>query len=301
MLNRYFVYPLAYLGLVVVFLAVCVFGISEWRPLGWTLFLGAWEAVVAASGTTTFGVMLWSIFLPLLIWLIGVGDRYIKLRRVRFVSPFSRALEESVRPGAIAVVVVIAIAVPLFGVFMVRTVYQDHRAMLIERNELISQNGALKQALEIRRHTYVTTDPAFTNAIYLMEAFRMWRSQIGGFNNVLCRIRVTAPPETVPMASMVAQFSIATSNCATFGPDGADIGLNPDLEREAMEGMVPDAIVFHAARGDKAADQLFDNLSNHVRLKRSYEIPASSTANSVWLQFGTKAKWNSELREKAGQ
>ena len=60
--------------------------------------------------------------------------------------------------------------------------------------------------------------------------------------------------------------------------------------------MVPDLIVFHAARDDRAAEQLFIGLGNQIQLKRSYEIPAGKAKNFVWLQFGTKTKWNSELR-----
>lgn len=66
--------------------------------------------------------------------------------------------------------------------------------------------------------------------------------------------------------------------------------------------MVPALIVFHAARGDKAADQLFNDLGNYIRFKRSYEIrPGSSPKNHIWLQFGTKTKWNSELMEQAAK
>jgi len=79
--------------------------------------------------------------------------------------------------------------------------------------------------------------------------------------------------------------------------------LNPDLEKQATDGMVSDAIVFHAARDDKAADQLFMHLGNQTRLVRSFRLPSKpdyqlppqkGRVYVVWLQFGANPKWNSE-------
>lgn len=67
-------------------------------------------------------------------------------------------------------------------------------------------------------------------------------------------------------------------------------------------------IVFHAARDDKAADQLFTHLSNLIQLKRSYDLPSPverthiysilnpGQEDLIWLQFGTDVKWNEQLR-----
>jgi hypothetical protein len=66
--------------------------------------------------------------------------------------------------------------------------------------------------------------------------------------------------------------------------------------------MVPDVIVFHAAREDKAAEQLFIHLGNYIPLQRSklpkkkyYQLPVGvEHPHVVWLQFGTNVKWNSQ-------
>jgi hypothetical protein len=76
------------------------------------------------------------------------------------------------------------------------------------------------------------------------------------------------------MASMVAQFSNSVSGCFTFGP--MDANSDPDVEKRAEAGMVPDKIVFHADRGDAAADQLFTALGNLIQLKRSYDVPPAA-------------------------
>jgi hypothetical protein len=68
--------------------------------------------------------------------------------------------------------------------------------------------------------------------------------------------------------------------------------------------MVPDAIMFRAARDDGAALRLFEELGNQIKLVRSYDLPANPKyqvppggyAHTIWLQFGSKVKWNSEVR-----
>jgi hypothetical protein len=104
------------------------------------------------------------------------------------------------------------------------------------------------------------------------------------------------------LASVIAQFSNSVSDCFTFGPFPLD--LDPDYRKEALDGMVQEAIVFHAARDDKAADRLFTSLGNQIQLFRSYELPTkfkyklpaeiAGKEHIVWLQFGPDVKWNSE-------
>jgi hypothetical protein len=157
----------------------------------------------------------------------------------------------------------------------------------------------LERDLEIHRHSVSTTDPVFPNLIYMLQAFAVFRSEVHGES---CVVRITAPATSQPLASVFAQLSVATSNCATFGPD-APLNTNPDLESEAMNGMMPDAIVFHAAHDDRAANELFMRLYNQIKLVRSYKMPNATDyqsppggyAHTVWLQFGSQVKWNSEV------
>lgn len=120
---------------------------------------------------------------------------------------------------------------------------------------------------------------------------------------------LTAPPDSKnanAMALMVAQLTNAVSGCFTFGP--MDANVDPDDEKRAEAGMVPEKIVFRAARGDAAADQLFVNFGNLIQLKRSYDVPSpkerahlysipnQGDETMIWLQFGTNVKWNEQLR-----
>jgi hypothetical protein len=164
----------------------------------------------------------------------------------------------------------------------------------------------VKQQLELRKHNLVAGDPVFVNTIYLLQAFDIYRHALNGKK---CVLMVTAPAESKngnTMPRMVAQFSNSVSGCFTFGP--MDANADPDVEKRAEAGMVPDKIVFHADRGNPSAEQLFMSLGNLIQLKRSYDIPPAAARahlynipnqgdeNLIWLQFGSDVKWNEQLR-----
>lgn len=280
-------------------------GVKIWRdnlsPM-WQHFLNfiehSWQSFRSSLGTTSLGFIA-----PLAVSILSIAiTLFIVLRKQGKEAMLKRWKEDA----AIALRVTLIVALGVYGpIFLyeglIKTVYEDHQSLLQANKKLSSINADLRSKLEKRRHGLDTTDPVFSNTIYLLQAFQIYRHALNG---APCVIRVTAPPKSLPMASMVAQFSNSVSGCSTFGPE--DFELNPDLEKEAMDGMVPDAIVFHAARGDKAADQLFNNLGNQIRLKRSYHIPSQRNYQSpmqgkerfLWLQFGTKTQWNSEVNNR---
>ena len=212
---------------------------------------------------------------------------------------FRKAILSSIWPGgAFLAAGVFGLVLLAFVVFAGVTIYADHQSLVSQNVELRRRKTDLESTLHKKTHSLDTTDPVFPNIIYLLEAFNVFRHANKG---VPCVVRLTAPPDSLPMASMVAQFSNSVSGCYTFGPEGPG---NPDLDKIAIEGMIPDAIVFHAARDDKAADELFNRLSNQIQLRRSYEIPneirnyripEQGQEHIIWLQFGTRVKWNSEL------
>jgi hypothetical protein len=115
---------------------------------------------------------------------------------------------------------------------------------------------------------------------------------------------VTAPMDSSSLASVVAQFSNSVSDCSTFGPFPPG---DPDWDKATNDGMVPDVILFHATREDKAAEELFIHLGNYIPLQRSYKLLAKKYyqlpagvehPHIVWLQFGTNVKWNSQQQRQ---
>lgn len=161
-----------------------------------------------------------------------------------------------------------------------------------DRDSLSNQVRDLTKQLTAARNNLDIHSPAANNLMYMLQAFRSYRGMLGGYKPISCSIRLTAPPDSGPIPSAVAQFSIQVTNCTTFGP--MPTSDSPDEERDVATGMVSGVIVFHSRRGDKAALALFDNLSSLVPLKRSYEVPKGSPENFIWLQFGPNVQWNSQ-------
>ena len=270
------------------------------------LLLRSWNATTVGYGTTTLGFMLWVVLFTVLLWFAGVLGTWITLRRKKIVTTFKEVLWDSLMTGVFSLVCIVAIAVASYSVFFVRTIYADHQALVSRVAVLKSANSDLEKGLELRKHNMVTGDPVFVNTIYLLQAFNIYRHALNGKK---CVIMITAPADSKEgnaMASMIAQFSNSVSGCFTFGP--MDANADPDVEKRAEAGMVPDKIVFHAARGDAAADPLFINLGNLIQLNRSYDMPPATARahlyaipkqgdeNLIWLQFGTNVRWNEQLR-----
>jgi len=245
--------------------------------------------MIRATGTTTLGFLIWTLAATLFSWFATVAYKWFSLRRDKTGPAFRLALVDSVWPGIFTAAFFAVLVAISFGVFLVCTIYDLHQTLADANERLIASNTKLSAELEIRRHSISTTDPVFPNTIYMLQAFNIYRHVVAG---APCEIKVTAPPESTAMASMIAQFSNSVSGCNTFGP--MDSRMNPEVAKETREGMDGDLLIFHAVRGDKAADQLFINLGNQIQMKRSYEVPSGSSRHFVWLQFGTNTKWNSE-------
>jgi hypothetical protein len=248
-------------------------------------FLGrCWQAFRTSLGTTSLGFIA-----PLVVAGVSI------LATLYFTR--DRHENDPMLGTALRVVVVVALLVfgPIFIYQALKTVYEEHRVLVARYQELAATNKQLAEDLEKHKQTLVTTDPAFANVTYLLQAFSKFRNALHGEP---CVVRVTAPPEAMAMANMVAQLSIAASNCSTFGPDEQG---NPDLDKQALSGMSPDFVIFHAAEDDKAAWTLFDRLSSRIMMKTSYDPPKVTwspvvpRAHIVWLQFGTHAQWKSEF------
>lgn len=270
------------------------------------LLLRSRNATTVGYGTTTLGFILWVVLFTVLLWLAGVLGTWITLRRKKVSTTFKEVLRDSLMTGVFSVICIVAIAVVSYSVFFVRTIYADHQGLVSRVAVLEKANSALEKGLELRQHTFVVGDPVLGNAISLLQAFNTYRH---GLNGRRCVVMLTAPADSRnanTMALMIAQLTNSVSGCFTFGP--MDANADPDVEKRAQVGMVPDKIVFHAARGDAAADQLFMNFGNLIQLKRSYDMPSPkerahlySIPNPgderiIWLQFGSNVKWNEQLR-----
>lgn len=175
---------------------------------------------------------------------------------------------------------------------LAKSTRQAEQTLLAERQALQHRNSQLEAELFERTHNLSATTPAFSNVREVIDAFRTWRATIG--QSAPCRVVVSAPPSAADIAMTTAQVAVIGSNCPTFGP--FDANLDPDAEKQALNGMVQRTVVIHMAKGVKGDVPLYNALQNVFLVKRSYDVPAGSPENFVWLQFGAGTKWNSQLR-----
>jgi hypothetical protein len=286
---------------VVVFLAALL--VPPWRPHLLNLSGRSWKAMVKATGTNTLGFVVWTLAIAAIGWASTVDDRWLELRREGAEKPLREAFLASLWIGVFMAAGVGVLVLGAFALSLVHTVYAEHQAAVRDNATLRDRNEALSKELDWRKHNISTTDAVFPNIIHLLQAFNSYRH---AQNGKPCVVMLSAQPDSNPMASMIASFSNSVSGCFTLGP--MDASINPDVEKRALNGMIRDKIVFHAARNDKAADQLFLDLVNLIQLKRSYDLPSPTERTHIysiptpgqedliWLQFGMNVKWNSESR-----
>lgn len=68
---------------------------------------------------------------------------------------------------------------------------------------LTKERNNLATELDVRKNSVFVRDPVFTNIIYLLQDFRIYR---GAQQGKPCVIYVTAMPDSLALASTVAQF-----------------------------------------------------------------------------------------------
>ena len=237
----------------------------------------SWSATVGAYGTTTLGFFLWTLLLAAFGWFAGVAAACIKLWRRQSPHPLRAALNDSLLAGVLSATGILLILVSSYVFFFIRTIYRDHQSLVSHVAVLDKANANLTVQLELRKHGMVAKDPVFTNTISLLMAFDIFRHAQKGKP---CVIMITAPSDSNMLPIMVGQFSHSVSDCTTFGPMPSSI--DPDVEKRARDGMVPNKIVFHAARDNKPADQLFMSLGNLIQSQRSYDLPSPAERTHLY-------------------
>jgi hypothetical protein len=246
----------------------------------------AWGTVVSqlvTFGLSTFG---FAIFLPVFRYL---EHRWKKVSHKDAIERSRSIYEDNIKTPFY---VFIAFGLLVFSVLAPYKLHEQDELKIASMDSLREQVRSLQEQLEMRENNLDVHSPAANNLMYMLQAFRGYRGMIGGFKPTSCHIRVTAPSNAGPIPSAISGFSIQVTNCETYGP--MPVGDSPDEERDTLTGMIPGVIVFHSRRGDKAAFALFDNLSNLLPLKRSFDVPKGSPDDFIWLQFGSDVHWNSE-------
>jgi hypothetical protein len=258
----------------------------------------AWANLMAAISSSTFGTLLFSVCVPIVVGVCTFLFGLWVLKQSRR-DAFKKAAEAlGITLGSTWVVIIIA-----WIVVVVLTVFSDHQRLSSANTILASQNKDLRADLDWRRHNLSTTDPVFPNIIYMLQAFERFGRVMDVHPQAglpSCVIYMTWPKgaDSARIGALMHQLGGPLTGCAPFASEG-----DSDLDPELLEGDQDDVIKVHAAKDEPAADALMGSLGNEIRLQRTYRMfknpekrwsPYSPQQRVVWLQFGKSVKWNSE-------
>jgi hypothetical protein len=259
--------------------------------------------MVAATSTSTLGLAIWTVGLAACGWLAKRISLFLRYRQLPRREQIGKALEDGFHDALIEAIAISVLALIAWGAFVPVVVYRDHVELRSKVAALTRQRDFLSSDLDARKNNLFVKDPAFGNINHLLQDFQMYR---GARKDGPCVIYVTATPDSMAIASTVAQFSNSVSGCFTFGPSIPRD--NPDLDEMTNDGMVPGVILVHLRRDDKPGITLEENLGNQIQTRLSYEPPkipknhlyagTPEGASFVWLQFGAGVKWNGEGSDK---
>jgi hypothetical protein len=151
---------------------------------------------------------------------------------------------------------------------------------------LADENQRLKNANPYE--TSLMNSFAFTNTVQAFMALKdPLASQVQP--NGLCQVKITAPDQNKGIAQTLN--TIATSVGCNIVTLPGDENNNPDVEREALGGIVDGAVLIHAARNNARAAGFVTAMSNSFKVKRTYDLPAGSLPTLVWVQIGSGDVW----------
>ncbi len=227
--------------------------------------------------------------------------RYIEERRKQrshrdALNECLRYFTERIRTPVTAFVAVLLLSGFVLGPYRLYALSQAEVVRLKGNLETVTaERNRAQIALDQRKQNLQTTDPAYLNMIYTIQAFMQYRKAIGA--DAKCQTITTGSTDRTSPGFIVSALAVVGSNCAGAGLQ--NIGIKPENEeQESRNGETAGVIVLHALPGAKGVDRLIDSLGNLIQVRRSYKmplIPQKIPENTIWLQFGPGTKWNTEL------
>jgi len=261
-----------------------------------SLFGITWTKFLAAEGTTALGL----VSSPVASIVSAVVTVAIELA----LQGFRRATA-AWKANLIKVFYVIAVvnAVVYGSVFTRLFLHTIHSETSELQSKLAGDNSTIKdlnRTLYLKRHNATFSDPAFQNAMGVLQAFTVWRKALGA--DAKCHILITQPSgdhrdTLTAFYGVLMTAGVMGANC----PNGdlQNIGLNPlQAEQEEQKGVIPGVAVIHIPLDAPGSEALFVSLSNLFQSKRSYMLPGSTSEQVVWIQLPADIVWNSDLFER---
>lgn len=254
------------------------------------LAVRGWGAMIAASSTSTFGFLCWMFGSAVSIGLAQVSYNWLTASRERGEARgLFPAIERSWKLFLVELGALLGLTFLVWGTFVVRTVYYERTGMRWAYAQEVRRNEELSSQIHLRNRGITSDDPAYMGLVQILRQFQSYGSAVQGKP---CTIVFTSEPDSLRIASAIAEASALVSGCNTFGPDAPGV---PDSIGNKEEGMVPGVIVVHSTRENHAAISFQRGLSDLLPTRYSYVPPKNpsfaTTNNIMWLQFGSGVGW----------
>jgi len=111
----------------VVFVGLYIIFTPEIRHASKELYARTWEVLVTTSSMSTFGIIVWSMLLSFVYWCDRVYEFWRKLKKENQKDALLLAIKANIRPRKL--LIFLFVVLPTFGIFAVRTIYQDSEAL----------------------------------------------------------------------------------------------------------------------------------------------------------------------------
>jgi hypothetical protein len=203
----------------------------------------------------------------------------------------------------IEVGIVVGVWLVLFGCFIVKSVYDDHQGLVKAASVASSPLGALTRTneelnrqLEFRKHFFVFDEPSSQKLISMFAVFAKLRRNLGQDatgSDIPCFIRITAPNDSLKLASNFAGAMRVITNCQVADPK--DFRGDSDAENKVLVGASDRAVILRASRNSKFFSVTRDIDSQWMFLTESYDSPDTWLAaeDPGWVTYGHANNENS--------
>lgn len=105
-----------------------------------------------------------------------------------------------------------------------------------------------------------------------------------------CHIRITAPKEGDETAETIR---VAADNLRCRVDYTAGYDLQPEIEEEALQGSINNAVIIHAPKGNPGTEDFVQSMNQLLCVKRKYDLYHDGKPDqAVWLQIGRGFPWH---------
>lgn len=255
--------------------------------------------MVAATSQTNLGLCVWTVGLATVGWFVRRADRYFQHTKsgIGRREAITKAFDGGARDALVEFIAIIVIAVSAWCAFVPVEIYRDHMAMRKKIALLASDEGNLQRQISALSEAHpkhgFQFDNEFVSISQVLGAFHELQGGGIGPGADVCRITITAPPDTLDVAKGINHLA-AWDGCLVSPPEVSDSRLDPDAASKAAKGAVTNMVVIHAARENSKAAGFTTNIGNVLDVTRSYDMPKDSSPDLIWMQFGSGNVWRKD-------